>query len=101
MQTENVHLLLVEDNSRFLSELVDWLNDYGYRHIEKASSVAQATEKLSDPYDVIISDMRMEQDDSGFAIVEQVKTRNLSSVVIILTANDTVIDCRNAFKFGA
>jgi CheY-like chemotaxis protein len=101
MQTENVHLLLVEDNSRFLSELVDWLNDYGYRHIEKASSVAQATEKLSYPYDVIISDMRMEQDDSGFAIVEQVKTRNLSSVVIILTANDTVIDCRNAFKFGA
>jgi len=101
MQTEDVHLLLVEDNSGFLSELVNWLNDYGYRHIETASSVAQATEKLCDPFDVIISDMRMEQDDSGFAIVEQVKVRNLSSVVIILTANDTVIDCRNAFKFGA
>jgi CheY-like chemotaxis protein len=101
MQTEDVHLLLVEDTPGFLSELVNWLNDYGYRHIETASSVAQATEKLCNPFDVIISDMRMEQDDSGFTIVEQVKARNLSSVVIILTANDTVIDCRNAFKFGA
>ena len=92
MQTENVHLLLVEDNSGFLSELVNWLNDYGYLHIETASSVAQATEKLCNPFDVIIADMRMEQDDSGFAIVEQVKALNLSSVVIILTANDTVIE---------
>ncbi|MDB9439007.1 putative DNA binding domain-containing protein [Dolichospermum lemmermannii CS-548] len=98
MQTENIHLLLVEDNPRYLSELVEWLNDYGYRHIETASSVVQATEKLCDPFDVIIADMRMEQDNSGFVILEEVKARNLSSVVIILTANDSVIDCRNAFK---
>ncbi len=45
--------------------------------------------------------MRMEQDDSGFAVIHEVKARNLSSVVIILTANDTVSDCRTAFKMGA
>lgn len=101
MQTENIHLLLVEDTPSYLRELVEWLNDFGYRHIETASSVVEATEKLCNPFDVIISDMRMEQDNSGFAIVEEVKARNLSSVVIILTANDTVVDCRNAFKLGA
>lgn len=101
MQTENVHLLVVEDNPRFLEELLEWLKDYGYQHIETATSVAQSHEKLAIPFDVIISDMRMEQDDSGFAIVEEVKVRNLSSVVIILTANDTVPDCRMAFKRGA
>ncbi|MDF5718394.1 MAG: putative DNA binding domain-containing protein [Rhizonema sp. NSF051] len=100
MQIENVHLLLVEDNPRFLSELLEWLQEYNYQHIETATSVAQAKEKLADPFDVIISDMRMEQDDSGFAIVSEVKARNLSSVVIILTANDTVDDCRTAFKCG-
>ncbi|MEB3233296.1 MAG: response regulator [Leptolyngbyaceae bacterium] len=102
MQTENVHLLIVEDNPRFLEELLQWLKeDYGYQHIKTATSASQAHEKLEEPFDVIIADMRMEQDDSGFAVVEEVKTRNLSSVVIILTANDTVTDCRTAFKMGA
>ncbi|MBD2300432.1 putative DNA binding domain-containing protein [Nostoc sp. FACHB-87] len=100
MQTENVHLLVVEDNPRYLSELLEWLGDYGYQHIETATSSTQAQEKLQTPFDVIISDMRMEQDDSGFVILNEVKERNLSSVVIILTANDTVGDCRTAFKSG-
>lgn len=91
----------MEDNPRFLSELLEWLREYGYQQIETATSATQAKEKLGNPFDVIISDMRMEQDDSGFAIVNEVKARNLSSVVIILTANDTVDDCRSAFKSGA
>lgn len=101
MQIENVHLLVVEDSPRFLNELLEWLREYGYQQIETASSAAEAKEKLADPFDVIVADMRMEQDDSGFAVVNEVKARNLSSVVIILTANDTVDDCRTAFKLGA
>jgi len=103
MQIENVHLLLVEDNPRYLNELLEWLQEeFGYRQIESATSVSKAKEKLSDPFDVIIADMRMENDDSGgFAVMDEVKARNLSSVVIILTANDTVKDCRTAFKKGA
>ncbi|MBO1347546.1 MAG: putative DNA binding domain-containing protein [Hormoscilla sp. GUM202] len=101
MQIENVHLLIVEDNPRYLNELLDWLDDFGYRQILSATSAKEAKEKLSDPFDVIIADMRMENDDSGFAVMDEVKARNLSSVVIILTANDTVKDCRTAFKKGA
>jgi CheY-like chemotaxis protein len=101
MQTENVHLLVVEDNPRFLRELLEDLKEYGYQQVATATSAAQAQEKLVEPFDVIISDMRMEQDDSGFAVVNEVKARSLSSVVIILTANDTVSDCREAFKLGA
>lgn len=101
METNNVHLLVVEDNPRYLNELLKWLNDFNYQHIETATSAAQAQEKLAHPFDIIIADMRMEQDDSGFTVMNEVKARNLSSVVIILTANDTVIDCRTAFKLGA
>ena len=101
MQTEDIHLLLVEDNPRFMEELKEWLQDFGYKNIETASNAAEATQKLDKSFDVLVSDMRMEQDNSGFTIVEKVKEQNLSSVVIVLTANDTVTDCRNALKMGA
>jgi len=97
----NIHLLLVEDNPKYLNELKEWLEIFGYEHIRSARSAKEAKEKLDQPFDIIIADMRMEADDSGFAVVEEVKKRNLSSVVIVLTANESVDDCRKAFKMGA
>jgi CheY-like chemotaxis protein len=102
MQRENVHLLVIEDNSRFLEQLLQWLReDFGYQEITIATSTKEAEEKLINPCDVIIADMRMEQDDSGFTVLDFVNQNNLSTVVIILTANDTVTDCRRAFRAGA
>ncbi|NEP39352.1 MAG: response regulator [Okeania sp. SIO2G4] len=102
METKNVHLLLVEDNQNYLEELIELLKeDFGYQNIETAVSAKEATEKLQNPFDIIVADMRMEADDSGFAVLEEVQSRNLSSFVIILTANDSVTDCRDAFKKGA
>ncbi|MEE3718589.1 RNA-binding domain-containing protein [Tumidithrix elongata RA019] len=102
MQTENVHLLVIEDKASYLDELLQWLRDeFGYQEIVTATSASEAEEKLVNPCDIVISDMRMEQDDSGFGILDWVQQRNLSTVVIILTANDTVADCRRAFRAGA
>ncbi|MEC4805514.1 MAG: putative DNA binding domain-containing protein [Jaaginema sp. PMC 1079.18] len=98
MERENVHLLVIEDNPRFLNELLEWLKDFGYQEITTATSTAEAQKNLGNPCDIIIADMRMERDDSGFTILDWVKKNNLSTVVIILTANDTVADCRRAFK---
>ncbi|WP_256860830.1 hypothetical protein [Cylindrospermopsis raciborskii] len=36
MKTEDVHLLLVDDSSRFLDELQEWLNEYGYLSVATA-----------------------------------------------------------------
>ena len=55
MQIKNVHLLVVEDTPRLLSELLDWLREYGYQQIETATSAAEAKKKLADPFDVIVS----------------------------------------------
>lgn len=99
MIKENVHLLVIEDNPRFLKELLEWLKDeFGYPEVSAATSVVEAKEKLKNPYDIVIADMRMERDDSGFAILDHIKDNNLSTVVIILTANDNVTDCRRAFR---
>lgn len=103
LDTSNVHLLLVEDNPRYLDELKEWLDIFGYQHIETARDADQAREKLDEkPFDVIVADMRLEGDAAGgFAVLSEVKTRNITSVVIVLTANDTVADCRRAFKEDA
>ena len=99
-ETADIHLLLVDDNQKYLNELTEWLDIFGYKHVTLARSAKEAYEKLDHPFDIIIADMKMEAEDSGFDVIDEVKIRNLSSVVIILTANDTVDDCRKAFKMG-
>lgn len=101
MDRTNVHLLIIEDNQRYLTELLGWLEEFGYTNIQTATTSADAYSKLQNPCDIIVADMRMEKDDSGFAILQSIKALNLSAVVIILTANDTVEDCRRAFREGA
>ncbi|MEZ4526705.1 MAG: response regulator [Desulfobacterales bacterium] len=99
LNISNFHLLVVEDHARYMDRLLKRLDKYGYQNITTASSASEAREILSKShFDVIISDMRMETDDSGFEIIDLVKNLKLSSIVIILTANDTVADCRKALK---
>jgi len=105
LETKNVQLLLVEDNPRYRQLLEeDWLKKrFGYQNVDTARNAKQAEENLNQrSYDVIIADMRLDSDDAGgFAVLNEVKKRNITSVVIILTANDTVEDCRQAFREGA
>ena len=45
--------------------------------------------------------MRLGEDSSGgFTIVEEIQQRNITSIVIILTANDSIKDCRKALRGG-
>lgn len=52
MQKKNAHLLIIEDNPRFLSEILQWLQDeFGYSEIATAVSVMDAEKKLLNPCD--------------------------------------------------
>jgi len=100
----NAKILVVEDNPRYWLELQESLQkDYGYRNIEIAENPRQASEKLDTGYfDLIIADMRLGEDKKGgFDVLREVKKRSITSVVIILTANDNWQDCRDAFRGGA
>jgi CheY-like chemotaxis protein len=103
MQTQNVHLLVIEDRADNLNELLTWLcEDFGYQEIVTATTTAEALEKLASPFDVVISDMRMyDEVNAGFTILDWVQQRNLSSVVIIFTANESLEDCHRAWKSKA
>lgn len=99
LNTSNINILLIEDNLRYLDQLKKWLERFGYQHIDSAESAAEAKEKLKqNPPDIIITDMRMEEDDSGFAIIDEVMKRHITFVVIVLTANESVEDCRRTLK---
>lgn len=99
MNSANARILLVEDNPRVLEMIKRFLIRFGYNHIVEANNASQAKELFDyDHFDVIVADMRMETEDSGFVVIEEVRTRNLSSVVIIFTANESWIDCRRAFR---
>jgi ActR/RegA family two-component response regulator len=96
----NVKVLLVEDNPRYLEQLKKWLTRFGYQLVDSVRNAAEAKEKLQrDIFEIVVADMRLETDDSGgFVIINEVMERNINAKVIILTANDTVVDCRRAFK---
>ncbi len=103
LDVSNIHLLLVEDNPDYLELLIEELDDFGYQHIETATNPDEAKEKLNQHlFEVIVADMRLDGDSNGgFVVFDEVQKRNITAALIILTANDTVKDCRHAFKLGA
>ncbi len=102
--TNNVQILIVEDNHRYLENLVNSLKeDYFYQNIHSTRTSEEASEILNNAaFDIIIADMRLGNDmNGGFKVLEHVKAKNITSIVIVLTANDTVADCRKAFRTGS
>ena len=96
LDSANTHLLIVEDNSRYQEQLSNWLQRFGYRNIEVAYNETEAKKALeASGFDIVVTDMRMESDTGGFTVIEN--TTRLPSLVIVLTANDTVEHCRSAF----
>jgi DNA-binding response OmpR family regulator len=101
LEIANIHILVVEDNPDYLELLVEELEICGYQHIDIARNPEEASKKLEHS-EILVVDMRLAGDDGGgFAVFEEVQKRNLSAGVIILTANDTVADCRRAHRMGA
>ena len=99
-----VRLLIVEDNPRYLQRLQRNLIDLGYNNITTATTAIEACTLFEPPnfYDIIVADMRLGSNvGGGFTVLEEINQRNIASAVIILTANDTVLDCRRAFQQGA
>jgi len=99
---ENARILVVEDDNEYLQRILKRLQRYGYAEPDTATDENQARACLdTHHYDVIVTDMRLGGNSGGgFAVVDEVQQRNITSVIIVLTANDTVGDCRKALRGG-
>ncbi|MDM8566473.1 putative DNA binding domain-containing protein [Candidatus Halobeggiatoa sp. HSG11] len=96
----NIRILVVEDDKDYLPRIIERLTKKGYQGIDTANNETEAKQKLEQNYyDVIVADMFLEGNTGGgFEVVEIIKQHKITSIVIILTANDSVKDCRRALK---
>ena len=96
-------ILLVDDEPDVREMIERRLTREGFR-VEAAASAAEAAEKIAsaDPdYDVIITDMVMENEDSGVNVLKAAIARNVFSEVIVLTAYGSVANAVECMKRGA
>lgn len=78
------HLLAIDDEPPILELLRDYLSAQGYR-VSTATTAQQAHNIVeSDPPDLIISDLQLEDTD-GLHLIEQLRTRVPDRPVILLT----------------
>ena len=79
-------LLLVDDEPSIVATLKSILEIYGYA-VETAFSAAGAIAMLrAARYDLVITDLRMEHDRSGFDVLEFARSTDYQPAVAILTA---------------
>ncbi len=102
LKNSQIKVLLVDDEPDVLEGFKEYLEEVYEYSIETATNANDALERLSsESFEVVITDMRMEKNDSGFDVLDAVNKSQLTTFVIILTANSTVDGCRKAWKHQA
>ena len=93
-------LLLVDDDKPILDAMADYLRSLGHR-TETARSYKEAVDRIAEyPFDVIISDVHL-PDQDGFQVLDFVKKQGLESAVILLTGYGTIENAVEAIRLGA
>ncbi len=83
-------ILLVDDELAILLTLKAILEMHGFE-VETASSTKEAVQKMdSGVYHMVITDMRMEKDTSGYDIIRAAKKQSYNPATAILTAFPTL-----------
>ncbi len=95
-----MRILVVDDEDILRISLTDDLRDAGFL-VESASNSINALKILeNEKYDVVISDLRMEETD-GISLLEKIKLKYPEIVFILMTAFGTIKTAVEAMKAGA
>jgi CheY-like chemotaxis protein len=102
LENSQIKVLLVDDEPDVLEGFKEYLEELYEYSIDTATNANDALERLSnESFEIVITDMRMEKNDSGFDVLDAVNKNQLTTFVIILTANSSVKGCRKAWKHQA
>ncbi|MGC8667172.1 MAG: response regulator [Chthonomonadales bacterium] len=96
-------ILVVDDEEDVLAALRRRLEREGY-HVDTASSSAdaeQAIRRAEPAYDVVVTDMSMEEADSGLRVLQEALAHDLFTEVIVLTAYGNVANAVESMRRGA
>ena len=80
-------ILLVDNEPKFLAEMEQIVRNSKHNfNIEKASSCNEAKGKIANnDYSIIITDMAMEEENSGLEILRVAKEKNIYTQIIVVT----------------
>lgn len=93
-------ILIVEDDIAFGTMLKTFLNKKGYK-AQHVFSASEAFKKIAeDSFELILTDVRL-PDNDGLEILKEVKTKNPSSQVIVMTSYAEISMAVEAMKAGA
>lgn len=93
-------ILIVEDDLTFSKMLKTWLERKGFK-VETASSVSAAGKLLSkQQFDLVLSDLRL-PDEDGLFLLSWMRKKQIDSPVIIMTSYAEVQNAVEAMKQGA
>jgi DNA-binding NtrC family response regulator len=96
-------ILVADDEDEVRGAVARRLQREGFE-VEQADSLAAAVAKItaaSPSFDVVISDMAMEDAESGLKVLEAALTHDLFTEVIVLTAYGNVRNAVECMKRGA
>ncbi len=97
------HILVVDDEQEVREAVKRRLEREGYR-VQTADSEAGGLESLINAtrsFDIVITDMSMEDPDSGLRILEGAMARDVFTEVVVLTAYGNVTNAVECMKRGA
>ena len=93
-------VLIVEDEIELKTSIESYLKSQGYV-VESASDYGMAIDKIFIyNYDCIVLDINL-PGGSGLKILQQIKDEDISSSVIIVSANNTIDDKVKGLEIGA
>jgi DNA-binding NtrC family response regulator len=96
-------ILVVDDEDEVRAALKRRLAREGY-DITTAASAAEATalfREESNVFDVVVTDMSMEEADSGLLVLQEAVTNDLFTEVLVLTAYGNVANAVESMRRGA
>ncbi|WP_304025279.1 MULTISPECIES: response regulator [Desulfovibrio] len=99
MSKEEIKILLVDDEKKFVDTLAERLAMRGFS-ARVAYDGPQALKAVEEPTDVIVLDLRMPGMD-GFEVLRSVKKSNPQVQVIILTGHGGDAEEQTAYRMGA
>lgn len=96
-------ILIVDDEADIRRTLARRLEREGYQ-VDTAASQQEGVNAIREapqPYDVVVTDMLMEDADSGLVILKEAMARDLFTEVIVLTAYGNVANAVECMRRGA
>jgi DNA-binding response OmpR family regulator len=95
-----MHLLLIEDNSDLVANIVDFLEQRGHTLDIAYNGFAGLGFAIENDYDAVILDLMLPGID-GLAVCAKLREANRNLPVLVLTARDSLEDKLDGFATGA